>query len=185
MSIRGLIFQWATTQRVGLEQSRTHHHLIENKVVLICWVGVKQQSLTRPLLYHRQDLNNTTWVTRRVSLVEQALLTLPEHLSSHPFFSGFGVIRSLVLYVCFVDRCLSFCTFSFGHCVVCSSIYGFWLPLWYLQTLLIRNRNAYSSRKYRFILGLLAGSSCPSCSHLASVFGLSILTFFKLFVSFH
>ena len=30
-------------------------------------------------------------------------------------------------YVCFVDRCLSFCTFSIGHCVVCS-IYGFWLP---------------------------------------------------------
>ena len=27
--------------------------------------------------------------------------------------------------------------FSFDHCVVCSSsIYGFWLPLWYLQTLL-------------------------------------------------
>jgi hypothetical protein len=25
---------------------------------------------------------------------------------------------------------LSFCTFSFGHCVVCPfSIYGFWLPL--------------------------------------------------------
>jgi hypothetical protein len=44
--------------------------------------------------------------------------------------------RSLVLCVCFVDRSLSFCVFSFGHCVVCSSIYGFWLPLWYLQTLL-------------------------------------------------
>ena len=29
------------------------------------------------------------------------------------------------------------CSFSFSHCVVCSfSIYGFWLPLWYLQTLL-------------------------------------------------
>ena len=27
---------------------------------------------------------------------------------------------------------------SFGHCVVCSSsIYRFWLPLWYLQTLLV------------------------------------------------
>jgi hypothetical protein len=25
----------------------------------------------------------------------------------------------IVLYVCFVDRCLSLCTFSFGHCVVC------------------------------------------------------------------
>ena len=44
--------------------------------------------------------------------------------------------KCLVLYVCVVDRYLSFCA-SFGHCVVCSSsIYGFWLPLWYLQTLL-------------------------------------------------
>ena len=34
--------------------------------------------------------------------------------------------RGLVLCVCFVDRCLSFCPFSFGHCVVCSStIYEF------------------------------------------------------------
>jgi hypothetical protein len=48
---------------------------------------------------------------------------------AHEFTRGFigvGVTRSFVLYVCFVDRCLSFCTFSFGHCVVCSSsIYGF------------------------------------------------------------
>ena len=72
-----------------------------------------------------------TRLTRRVSLVEQELLTLPEHLSSPPVFSGVRVTRSLVLYVCFVDRCLSFCTFSFGHCVVCSSsIYGIWLPFW-------------------------------------------------------
>ena len=70
--------------------------------------------------------------------VEQELLTLPEHLSSYPIFSGVRVTRPLVLYVSFVDRCLSFCTFSFGHCVVClSSIYGFVLSLWYLQTLLI------------------------------------------------
>jgi hypothetical protein len=54
-----------------------------------------------------------------------------------PFRStGVRVTRSLVLYVCFVDRCLSFCAFSFGHCVVCySSIYWSWLPLWdVLQT---------------------------------------------------
>ena len=51
-------------------------------------------------------------------------------------FSGVRVIRSLVFYVCFVYNCLSFCTFPFGHCVFCSSsIYGFRLPLWYLQTL--------------------------------------------------
>ena len=74
----------------------------------------------------------------QVSLVEQEQLTLREHLSSPPVFSGIRVTRYLVLYVCFVDRCLSFCTFSFGHCVVCSSsIVGFWLLPWYLQTLLL------------------------------------------------
>ena len=69
-----------------------------------------------------------TILTRRVPLVEQELLTLPEHLSSPPIFSGVRVTRSLVSYVCFVDHCLSFCAFSFCYCVVCSSsIYGFWL----------------------------------------------------------
>jgi hypothetical protein len=78
-------------------------------------------------------------LTRRVPLVDQELLTLPEHLSSSPVFSGVLVTRSLLLYVCYVDRCLPFCTFSFGHGVICSfSIYRFWLPLWYLQTLLAR-----------------------------------------------
>jgi len=67
---------------------------------------------------------------------------LKEHLSSPPVFSGVRVTRSLALCLCFVDRCLSFCLFYFDHCVVCSSsIYGFWLPLWYLQTLLIKSVN--------------------------------------------
>jgi hypothetical protein len=34
------------------------------------------------------------------------------HLSSPPVISGVRVTRSLVLYVCFVYRCLSFCTLS-------------------------------------------------------------------------
>jgi hypothetical protein len=58
-----------------------------------------------------------TRLTRRVILVEQELPTLPEHLSSFPVFSGVCVTRSLVLFVCFVDCCLSFCAFSLGHCV--------------------------------------------------------------------
>jgi hypothetical protein len=58
-------------------------------------------------------------LTRRVPLMLQEMPTLPEHLISPSVFSWVRVSRSLVLYVCFVDRCLSFCTFSFGHCVVC------------------------------------------------------------------
>ena len=74
--------------------------------------------------------------------MEQELLSLPEHQRSPPVFSGVRVTRSLVLYVCFVDRCLSFCTFSFGHDVVCpSSICGFWLPFWYLQALHVKQLN--------------------------------------------
>ena len=40
-----------------------------------------------------------TRLTRQVPLVEQELLTLPEHLSSPPAFSGVRVTRSLVLCV--------------------------------------------------------------------------------------
>jgi hypothetical protein len=53
-----------------------------------------------------------TRITRRVPL---------EYLSLSPDSSGVHVIQSLVLCLCFVDRFLSFCTFSFGHCVDCSS----------------------------------------------------------------
>ena len=66
--------------------------------------------------------------------VLQELLTLPKHPSLPPDFCGVRVTRSLLL--CFVDRCLSF---FFGNCVVCSSIYGFWLPLWYFSKLLTIN----------------------------------------------
>ena len=40
--------------------------------------------------------------------MEQELLTLPENLSSAPVFSGLRVTRSLVLWVCYIYRCLSF-----------------------------------------------------------------------------
>ena len=92
---------------------------------------------SRSFPHSRRITGFVTRLTRRMPLVEQELLTLPDHLSSPPVFSRVRVTRSLVLYVCLVDRCLSFCSFSFGHCVFCSSsIYGFWLPLRYLQTLL-------------------------------------------------
>ena len=114
------------------------------KFLHICKVYKNKISLHRELLVVCRLITSISYSYRDklhkmiILLVEQELLTLPEHLSSPPVFSGVRVTRSLVLNVCFVDRCLSFCTFSFGHCVVCSpSIYGFWLSLWYLQTLLM------------------------------------------------
>ena len=78
-------------------------------------IGVKRKELvintSRSFPHSCLIAGFVTILTRRVSLVEQELLTLPEHLSLSPVFSGVRVTRSLVLRVCFVDRCLSFCTF--------------------------------------------------------------------------
>jgi hypothetical protein len=78
-----------------------------------------------------------TRITRRVPLVEQELLILP----STWFHSRFLVVFVLfdlwfVLCACCVGNCLSVCPLCclYFH----SSIYGLWLPRWYLQTLLIR-----------------------------------------------
>jgi hypothetical protein len=101
-------------------------------------------------------------LTRRVSLVEQELLTFPEHLSSPSVLSDVRVTRSLALCVFFVDRCLSFCLFSLGHVVGCPSIYGFWLPRWYLQTRLA----TIAPITHHSIFTQTVGSSC----YLFSIF---------------
>ena len=93
-------------------------------------------------------------------------------LSSPLVFSGDRVTRSLASYVCFVDRCLSFCIFSFVHCVVCSSsIYGFGLPFWYLQTLLTNNK---SHMQYVYDIGK---NDCTHMDGHVEVFILSLLLY--------
>ena len=56
-----------------------------------------------------------TRVTRRVPLEGQELL------SSLVLVGFVFLVLSFSVY-CFVDCCLSFCTFSFGHCAVCPSL---------------------------------------------------------------
>ena len=115
----------------------------EGGAICLC-VCVKHDHTYVPLVINTSRSFPHSWIitgfvsrlTRRMSLVEEELLTFPEHLSSPPVFIGVRVTRSLASCVCFVDHCLSFCLFSFGHCVVCPSIYGYWLPRWYLQILL-------------------------------------------------
>ena len=65
------------------------------------------------------------WVCNWINTTGVTSVSPPEHLSSPPVISGFPVTRSLILCVCFVDRCLSFCLFSFDYCVICPSIYEF------------------------------------------------------------
>ena len=57
-----------------------------------------------------------TKLTRPVPLMEQELLTLTKHVSSSPIVSRVRVTRSLVLYVYFANRCLSFLYFLLYLC---------------------------------------------------------------------
>jgi hypothetical protein len=72
------------------------------------------QALSGPFFIH--DITRfVTRLTRRVPLVEQELLHLPEHLSSPRVLVGFVLLdHKFYVYVFFLDRCLSFCTFTFG-----------------------------------------------------------------------
>ena len=65
------------------------------------------------------------------------------------------VTRSIVLYVVCFRSLFVFLSFSFGHCVVChSSVYGFRLPLWYLQTLLTGNTTGVTNgTETRYLFG--------------------------------
>jgi len=99
-----------------------------------------------------------TRITRLVVLVEQELLTLPEPLSSLSVFSGIRVIRSLFL--CIMSCRLLFFLFQFGHCDVCYSIYRFWLPPWYLQTLFF----FHGGCKYdQYLIGVLYAKFTLKC----------------------
>ena len=92
--------------------------------------------------------------------MEQELLTLPEHLSSPQAFSGVRVARSLVLCVCFVDRCLPFCPISFGHCVV-----WFFLDIRILITPLVSSNSSCQLCCICFVLNMV---SCSSSSDFNS-----------------
>jgi hypothetical protein len=59
------------------------------------------------------------WMTKRDGYMIYRYTTV--HARFPLVFSGVRVTRSLVVCVCCAYHCLSFCTVSFSHCVVCSS----------------------------------------------------------------
>jgi hypothetical protein len=58
-------------------------------------------------LYHPEALQCSLWQSLMMYIVAEEWYNLNAYLSSPPVFSGVRVTRSLVLYVCFIDRCLS------------------------------------------------------------------------------
>ena len=100
-----------------------YFHLLPLDKWDLCKTGtLNVHSWAIKVIVNRRFWINYIMIKKKIIIISYIeLLTLPEHLSSSPFLSGVRVTRSLVLCVCFVYRCLSFCPFSFGHCVACPS----------------------------------------------------------------
>ena len=114
-----------------------------------------------------------------IFILANVLSILPSMASDYLF----DIFKLCLSFFCWPLCCLSFfhlwllitsltssnfsCPFYFGHCVVCPSIYGFWLPLWHLQTFLVI-----------FILAIMLSILLPS---MASDY---LFDIFKLFLSF-
>ena len=115
-----------------IQQKQLHlAYLLTFNSNLTTMINYLPKSMTKK---RRLQFCHYKWTTSwRVPQVAQELLSLPGHLSSLPVFRGVHVVRSLV-FIVFCKALLVFYPFSFSHCIVCPSIYGFWLPRWCLQT---------------------------------------------------
>jgi hypothetical protein len=104
----------------------------------MCSTGPKHFPVPSSFMtYHRVcNLSSTT-----VSLMEQELLTIPEHMSLPSVFSEVRVTRSLVLCV-MCGRSL-FVLLSFFFWSLCCLFFDLRIHDWYLQTLLRIMKRTY------------------------------------------
>ena len=100
-----------------------HHDLFDRYGISVSRMNTYMfplsSALSSPFIIHDVSQCESTILPRRVSLVEQELFTLQGHPRLPPVLT-----RSLVVCACFVNCCLFFCMFSFGHCAVCSLRYA-------------------------------------------------------------
>ena len=94
-------------------------------------------------------------------LVEQELLTLPEHLSSTPVFSGVCVTRSLVLHDCMFCRSLFVLLYFFFWPLCCL----FFFDIWILIAPLVSSNSSYyewlTNPQIQYIYTYLKAWSAP------------------------
>jgi hypothetical protein len=93
------------------------------------------------VFYDVNFLHSTSPVTDRrcsiISCLSAYIITLESLTMDHIRRRLVRVTPSLVLCVMFCRSLFVFLSIFFCHCVLCPSIYIVWLPLWYLQTLLV------------------------------------------------
>ena len=131
---------------VGGDPHERYGHFIETYKIQTTYIYVNNENKIRKRSNNCSiNIINYAWFRSNATFNNNCFVMVGLYRNCLPFREqgAVCVTRFLVLCVSLVDRCLSFCAFSFDHCacVVCSSsIYEFVLPLWDLQTLLTLNR---------------------------------------------
>ena len=122
---------WFRSPLSSLCHSNSETQSYISYIMVVSYATILWQIRTFP---HSQFIIGfVTRLTRRVPITKQELSTLLEHPSLPSHIVG---LYCSIFMLCFVDHCLSFHRLSFSHCILCPfSIYGFWLPLSYLQML--------------------------------------------------
>jgi hypothetical protein len=115
-----LLFHWGNTTQIqistgGLVKKRHEHHLAKGYLFL----SYNRKRITQLVLNINHSLTACLLtVTRRVSLVEQELLTFSR---ASEFTSGFYVVNVVQYFVFYVVYCRSLFVLFGGHCSVCPS----------------------------------------------------------------
>jgi hypothetical protein len=104
-------------------------HKIDPSVVTLSWPSKAWVNV--------KDIVGIAFTFNRTNYIYVKMLVKHLPITSKSVLVGF--CYSIFSFMCMLCRALFvlyFCTFSVGHCVVCSSIYGFWLSLWHFQAFL-------------------------------------------------
>ena len=99
-------WMFLTEVKIAFKCSIKHHFATRWSAVII-WPHFTLQILVSVLI---SLISTTITIATYIVIKRQVplVLPIPVHLSSPPVFSEVRVTRSLVLWVCLVDRCLSF-----------------------------------------------------------------------------
>jgi hypothetical protein len=114
-----------------------HHDLVKRFGIYVFQMTPDMFRLSKSCPFLIQDLS-FGWYQQK-----QVLPTRKEHLSVSRVLVGFVLLNLYFSLYCLIDHYLSFCHFFVGHCIICPSIYGYWLLLWYLLTFLVNSEIKY------------------------------------------
>jgi hypothetical protein len=120
----------------------------------------KGQTMIYKTLYKKLKIESATRTPQHIGAVLTVIVLSVLQFTASDY--SFGIFWSMYC-LSFNLRLLITPLVSFGHCIVCPSIYGFWLLLWYLVVIVLSVLQ-FTASHYSF--GIFWSLYCLSSFHL-------------------